>query len=120
MIRVEVLTTNAFFSFDRERGHRRIAGRHGRKGPGAAVGRHRLAGRGVAAHSPRVPRRSFVHFHSYPILSRTSQDKARELVRRLTRSQLRSRLYLVPFGGIQQRVVLARASAAACRRSTGG
>jgi len=51
-------------------------------------------------------RASFVHFHSYPILSRTSQDKARDLVRQLTRSQLRSRLYLVPFGAIQQRVVL--------------
>jgi thiamine biosynthesis protein ThiI len=48
-----------------------------------------------------------VHFHSYPILSRTSQDKARELVRLLTRHQLRSRLFLVPFGAIQQRVVLA-------------
>ena len=33
----------------------------------------RLIRRGCRAH--------FVHFHSYPILSRTSQDKARELVR---------------------------------------
>jgi thiamine biosynthesis protein ThiI len=52
-------------------------------------------------------RTSFIHFHSYPILSRTSQDKARELVRQLTRFQLRSRLFLVPFGSIQQQVVLA-------------
>jgi thiamine biosynthesis protein ThiI len=49
---------------------------------------------------------SFVHFHSYPILSRTSQDKARELVRTLTRHQLRSRLSLVPFGPLQQQVVV--------------
>jgi thiamine biosynthesis protein ThiI len=49
----------------------------------------------------------FVHFHSYPILSRASQEKAQELVRLLTRYQLRSRLLLVPFGEIQQQVVLA-------------
>jgi thiamine biosynthesis protein ThiI len=49
----------------------------------------------------------FVHFHSYPILSRASQEKARELVRLLTEFQLHSRLFLVPFGEIQQRVVLA-------------
>jgi thiamine biosynthesis protein ThiI len=48
----------------------------------------------------------FVHFHSYPILSRASQEKARELAALLTRFQLRSRLLLVPFGEIQQRVVL--------------
>src|SRR5262249_2707595 len=51
-------------------------------------------------------RSNFVHFHSYPILSRTSQDKARELVTLLTRHQLRSRLYLVPFRPDQQRVVV--------------
>jgi thiamine biosynthesis protein ThiI len=39
-------------------------------------------------------------------LSRTSQDKARELVRTLTRHQLRSRLSLVPFGALQQQVVV--------------
>ena len=48
----------------------------------------------------------FVHFHSYPILSRASQEKARELVTLLTQFQYRSRLFLVPFGEIQQRVVL--------------
>ena len=49
---------------------------------------------------------TFVHFHSYPILSRASQDKARELVRLLTTYQQHSRLYLVAFGEIQQQVVL--------------
>jgi thiamine biosynthesis protein ThiI len=49
---------------------------------------------------------TFVHFHSYPILSRASIEKARELVTLLTTWQLRSRLYLVPFGDIQQQVVL--------------
>ena len=31
----------------------------------------------------------FVHFHSYPVLSRASQEKARELVANLTRFQYR-------------------------------
>jgi thiamine biosynthesis protein ThiI len=47
-----------------------------------------------------------VHVHSYPILSRASQEKARELTRLLTTFQLKSRLLLVPFGTLQQRVVL--------------
>jgi thiamine biosynthesis protein ThiI len=51
-------------------------------------------------------RAAFVHFHSAPILSRTSQDKARTLVELLTRHQLRSRLFLVPFAPIQQKVVV--------------
>jgi thiamine biosynthesis protein ThiI len=63
------------------------------------VAAHRMMKRGCAV--------TFVHFHSYPILSRASQDKARELVQVLTRWQQHSRLYLVAFGEIQQQVVLA-------------
>src|SRR6202048_3948568 len=48
-----------------------------------------------------------VHFHSYPILSRASQEKVREIAALLTKYQLRSRLLLVPFGELQQQVVLA-------------
>ena len=48
----------------------------------------------------------FVHFHAYPLLSRASQDKTREIVELLTRHQLRSRMYVVRFGEIQQQVVL--------------
>lgn len=48
-----------------------------------------------------------VHFHSYPILSQVSQEKVREIAGLLTRYQLRSRLVLVPFGELQQRLVLA-------------
>jgi thiamine biosynthesis protein ThiI len=51
-------------------------------------------------------RASFVHFHSYPFLSQTSQEKARELTALLTRYQLRSRLHLVPFGELQRQVTL--------------
>jgi thiamine biosynthesis protein ThiI len=50
---------------------------------------------------------SFVHFHSYPIVTRASIEKAQQLVAILTRSQLRSRLYLVPFGEVQQQIVVA-------------
>ena len=49
----------------------------------------------------------FVHFHSVPYLSDTSQAKARALVERLVRHQFVARLWLVPFGDIQREVVLA-------------
>ena len=48
----------------------------------------------------------FVHFHAYPLLSRASQDKTREIVELLTRHQLTSRMYVVRFGELQQQVVL--------------
>ena len=47
-----------------------------------------------------------IHFHSYPILSRASQEKVRELAGVLTTYQQRSRLVLVPFGDIQQKILL--------------
>ncbi|MAF43211.1 MAG: tRNA 4-thiouridine(8) synthase ThiI [Parcubacteria group bacterium] len=49
---------------------------------------------------------TFVHFHSYPYLSRASQDKVKELVKVLNKYQYSSRLYLVPFGDIQREVML--------------
>jgi thiamine biosynthesis protein ThiI len=49
---------------------------------------------------------TFVHFHSYPVLSRASQEKARELAQLLTQWQQHSRLHLVAFADIQQQVVL--------------
>jgi thiamine biosynthesis protein ThiI len=48
-----------------------------------------------------------IHFHSYPILSRASQEKVREIAALLARHQLRARLVMVPFGELQQQVVLA-------------
>jgi thiamine biosynthesis protein ThiI len=105
-IRVEVLTSDAFFHFLREPGIGGLPlGTSGKVmallsgGIDSPVAAWRLIRRGCRAH--------FVHFHSYPILSNASQDKARALVRLLTRHQLRSRLFLVPFGGIQQQVVVA-------------
>ena len=105
-IHVELLTDEAFYFFGKERGPGGLpTGTAGRVacllsgGIDSPVAAHRMMKRGCAV--------TFVHFHSYPILSRASQEKARELVQLLTRWQQRSRLYLVPFGEIQQQVVLA-------------
>ena len=105
VITVEFLTEDAYYFFERTDGTGGLPiGTGGRTlallsgGIDSPVAAWRLIRRGC--------RTDFVHFHSYPILSNTSQEKARELVRLLTRSQLRSRLFLVPFGGIQQQVVV--------------
>jgi len=105
-IHVELLTHEAFYFFGKERGAGGLpTGTAGRVtcllsgGIDSPVAAHRMMKRGCAA--------SFVHFHSYPILSRASMEKARELVRLLTTWQQRSRLYMVAFGDIQQQVVLA-------------
>ena len=105
-IHVEILTDEAFYSFGKERGAGGLpVGASGRVacllsgGIDSPVAAWRMMRRGC--------RVIFVHFHSYPILSRASQEKARELVQILTQYQYRSRLFLVPFGEIQQRVVLA-------------
>ena len=49
----------------------------------------------------------FVHFHSYPLVDRTSIEKAGELVQLLTRHQFGSRLSLVPMGEAQKQIILA-------------
>jgi len=59
--------------------------------------------------SYRIMRRgvqlSFVHFHSQPYTDRNSQRNTEELARILTRYQLRSTLYVVPFADIQRHIV---------------
>jgi thiamine biosynthesis protein ThiI len=105
VVHLELLSDEAFYYFGKERGPGGLpTGTAGRVvcllsgGIDSPVASHRMMKRGCVA--------TFVHFHSYPILSRASQEKARELVRLLTTWQQRSRLYLVPFGEIQQQVVL--------------
>ena len=105
-IHVEALTDEAFYYFGKHAGAGGLpAGTSGRVaclmsgGIDSPVAAWRLMRRGC--------RVLFVHFHSYPILSRASQEKVRELVTLLTRFQYDSRLFLVPFGEIQQQVVLA-------------
>ena len=105
-IHVEALTDEAFYYFGKEQGAGGLpAGTSGRVacllsgGIDSPVAAWRMMRRGC--------RVIFVHFHSYPILSRASQEKARELVGVLTKFQYDSKLFLVPFGEIQQKVVLA-------------
>lgn len=47
----------------------------------------------------------YVHFHSYPLVSAASREKAEELAALLTRYQARSTLMLVPFAAIQREIV---------------
>jgi len=47
----------------------------------------------------------FVHFHAFPLLDRTTIEKARTLAGQLTRWQFHSRLLLVPFAPVQQAIV---------------
>lgn len=49
---------------------------------------------------------TLVHFHSAPFLSSTSQEKARRLAAVLNQYQLKTRLYLVPFGELQRQITL--------------
>ena len=104
-VHVDLLTDEGFYFFRKERGPGGLpTGTAGRVvcllsgGIDSPVAAHRMMKRGCDV--------TFVHFHAYPILSRASQEKVRELAQLLTRWQQRSRLYLVPFGEIQQQVVL--------------
>ena len=110
VVRIEVLTGDAFVIFDREPGAGGLPLGTGGKaicllsgGIDSPVAAWRLIRRGL--------RVQLVHFHSYPILTETSQDKCRELSAILARHQMMSRLYLVPFAGVQQQVVVTVPSA---------
>jgi len=48
----------------------------------------------------------FVHFHSYPLVDRTSMEKAVELVEHLNRHQYESNLLMAPLGEIQKQIIL--------------
>jgi thiamine biosynthesis protein ThiI len=105
-VHVEALTDEAFYYFGKEPGPGGMpTGVSGRVvallsgGIDSPVAAYRLMKRGCRV----IP----VHFHSYPILSRASQEKVRELTKLLTRYQQYTRLYLVAFGEIQQQVMLA-------------
>jgi thiamine biosynthesis protein ThiI len=104
-IHVEALTGEAFYHFGKEAGPGGMpTGVSGRVvallsgGIDSPVACYRLMKRGCRV----IP----VHFHSYPILSRASQEKVRELTAVLTRYQQFTRLYMVAFGEIQQQVML--------------
>jgi thiamine biosynthesis protein ThiI len=105
-VHVDMLPDGAFYFFGKEPGAGGLpTGTGGRVacllsgGIDSPVAAYRLMRRGCSV--------MFIHFHSYPILSRASQEKVREIAALLTRYQLRSRLTLVPFGEVQQKVLLA-------------
>ncbi|MGE5358896.1 MAG: tRNA uracil 4-sulfurtransferase ThiI [Bacteroidales bacterium] len=104
-IHVEMLGHEAFYSFGKDRGAGGLpTGVSGRVacmlsgGIDSPVAAFRAMKRGCSV--------LLVHFHSYPFLSRASQEKVRELAELLTTYQLHSRLRLVPFGEIQREIVL--------------
>jgi thiamine biosynthesis protein ThiI len=103
-VSVEILPDHAYFAFDKLPGAGGLpVGVSGRVvsllsgGIDSPVAAYRMMQRGC--------RIAFVHFHSVPYLDATSQEKARALVRALTRHQFFSRLYLVPFGELQRQIV---------------
>jgi tRNA uracil 4-sulfurtransferase len=104
-VHIEMLPDGAFYFFDKEPGAGGMPSGSGGKvacllsgGIDSPVAAYRLMRRGCSV--------VLIHFHSYPILSRASQEKVREIAALLTKHQLRSRLLLVPFGELQQQVVL--------------
>ncbi|MCI0529166.1 MAG: tRNA 4-thiouridine(8) synthase ThiI, partial [Nitrospira sp.] len=104
-IHIEVLTREAFCYFEKLPGPGGLpVGVSGRVvcllsgGIDSPVAAYRMMKRGADP--------VFVHFHSYPFLSRASQEKTRDLLKLLAQYQYVSKLYLVPFGELQRQVVL--------------
>jgi tRNA uracil 4-sulfurtransferase len=103
-VSIEILPHEAFFYFDRDSGPGGLpVGVSGlvacllSGGIDSPVAAYRMLKRGCTV--------VFLHYHSYPILSRVSQEKARDLVTLLTRYQFASKLVFIPFAPIQQRIV---------------
>ena len=104
-VHIEMMPDGAFYFFGKEPGAGGMpTGTSGRVacllsgGIDSPVAAYRMMRRGCPV--------LLIHFHSYPILSRASQEKVREIAALLTTHQLRSRLIMVPFGELQQQVVL--------------
>ena len=54
----------------------------------------------------RGSRVKLAHFHSHPLVDSSSIEKATELSEILTRYQYDAELFLVPFAGVQQRIIV--------------
>lgn len=104
VVRVEIVPGMAFCFVDREPGVGGLpTGVSGRAlallsgGIDSPVAAWRMMKRGCRVH--------FVHFHSYPVTSTASIEKARALASRVSAYQLRSRLWMVPFATVQRTIV---------------
>jgi len=102
---VEIIDHTAYFTLNRQPGPGGLpTGMSGKVvcllsgGIDSPVAAYRMMKRGCKV--------TFVHFHGRPYLSRASEEKVRDLTKHLTRYQLYSRLFLVPFGDIQRQIVL--------------
>jgi tRNA uracil 4-sulfurtransferase len=103
-VSIEILPHEALFFFDREAGPGGLpVGVSGMVacllsgGIDSPVAAYRMLKRGCTM--------VFLHFHSYPMLTRVSQEKARDLVSLLTRYQFASKLMLIPFAPCQRQIV---------------
>src|SRR3954463_6724013 len=105
-IHIEMLPAEAFYFLGKEPGAGGMP-----TGTGGRVACLLSGGIDSPVAAYRIMRRgcqvALIHFHSYPILSRASQEKVREIATLLAKHQLRARLIMVPFGDLQQQVVLA-------------
>jgi thiamine biosynthesis protein ThiI len=104
-VNVEMVGREAFYSFGKQKGAGGMpTGVSGRVaclmsgGIDSPVAAYRLMKRGCSV----VP----IHFHSYPLVTKASQEKVRDISEVLSRYQLRTSLRLVPFGELQRQIVL--------------
>jgi thiamine biosynthesis protein ThiI len=104
-VHVEVLPGEAFVYTDAYRGNGGLpVGTAGRVavlmsgGIDSPVATWRMMRRGCTA--------TLIHFHSFPLVEGRSREKARELAEKLNAYQYDTRLYLVPFADVQQRIIL--------------
>ncbi|MBN2318171.1 MAG: tRNA 4-thiouridine(8) synthase ThiI [Acidobacteria bacterium] len=101
---VEIVDNRAFLYFNKIPGAGGLPSGTGGKvacllsgGIDSPVAAYRLMRRGC--------RVLFVHFHSFPHTSAESQDKVRNILQVLSRFQLQSRLFMVPFADVQKEIV---------------
>jgi tRNA uracil 4-sulfurtransferase len=101
---IEIVSGRAFLSFSKIPGAGGLPSGTGGKviclisgGIDSPVAAYRMMRRGCRVF--------YVHFHSFPHTSVESQDKVRDLVRILSRYQLESQLYWVPFAEVQREIV---------------
>ncbi len=103
-VHVEIIPKRIFFSFEKNAGPGGLpVGVSGKVlalisgGIDSPVAAYRMMQRGCEV--------DFVHFHSYPFLSKASIEKVEELMQLFKRHRPIIPLFLVPFGEIQQEIV---------------